>query len=60
MQSGSVSNSEFINNTAMAGQGGGLYLETTVVDVINSRCAAKQLAAAVSVHAAALGTAPLL
>ncbi len=38
MQSGSISSSDFLNNTATAGQGGGVYFESVIADVINTRC----------------------
>lgn len=38
LQSGSIANTDFLNNTATAGQGGGVYLETVVADITNVRC----------------------
>ena len=37
---GSIENCDFLNNTAVSGQGGGVYMDTVVSDVINSRCIA--------------------
>ena len=36
-QAGTISDSVFTNNTATDGQGGGVYLETVICDVVNSR-----------------------
>lgn len=37
-QTGIIGDSDFLNNTATAGQGGAVYLQTGLVDVVNCRC----------------------
>ena len=38
VQTGAIGDSDFLNNTASTGQGGAVYLQTGLIDVVNCRC----------------------